>query len=58
MPDDRSSMYQEKLALSLAARDKLLYGNADPRSIVLRYTSSNSWMNRFTEVYIQSWKNN
>ena len=58
MPDDRSSMYQEKLALSLAARDKPLYGNADPRSIVLRYTSSNSWMNRFTEVYIQSWKNN
>ena len=56
LPEDKSSMYQEKLALSLAAKDKLAYGNADPQSIVRRYTSSNSWMRRFTEVYIQSWE--
>jgi len=55
MPDDRSSIYQEKLARSLAARDKLVYRDADPQNIVLRYTASNSWMSRFREVYIQDW---
>ena len=56
LPEDRSNFYQEKLALYLAARDKLAYVDADPRNIVLRYTSSNAWMSRFTEVYIQSWE--
>lgn len=56
IPEDRSSMYQEKLALSLAAKDKLAYKNADPQSILRRYTASNSWMGRFSEAYIQAWK--
>ena len=47
---------QEKIARLLAAKDKLSYGDADPQNIVRRYTLSNSWMNRFTEIYIQEWK--
>ncbi|MCX6285974.1 MAG: hypothetical protein NTY96_02535 [Bacteroidetes bacterium] len=57
MPDDQSFICQEKLARSLAARDKLVYGNADPQNIVRRYSASSAWMGRFTEVYIQEWKN-
>ena len=51
-----SNYYQEKLARILAAKDKMANERADPLNMVLRYTSSNAWMSRFTEVYIESWK--
>ncbi|MCX6282178.1 MAG: hypothetical protein NTU51_09460 [Bacteroidetes bacterium] len=56
MPEERSLAYQEKLARELCARDRIAYGDADPQNMVSRYTSSNSWMRRFTEVYVQFWK--
>lgn len=56
LPADRSDTYQEKLAQMLASKDKLAYGNADPQNIVRRYSATNAWMGRFTEVYIREWK--
>ncbi|MCX6284365.1 MAG: hypothetical protein NTW31_09040 [Bacteroidetes bacterium] len=56
MPYEQSVVYQEKLARLLAAKDKPVYLKADPQDIVRRYSASNSWMNRFTEVYLQEWK--
>lgn len=47
---------QVKLGRSMAARDRLLFADADPAAIVLRYTASASWMNRFVESYVREWK--
>ena len=56
LPEERSLGCQEKLARSLALKDKAAYGNADPQQIVRRYSAANSWMNRFNEVYLREWK--
>jgi len=56
LPSDRLDVCQEKLARILASKDKLVYINADPQNIVKRYSGSNSWMGKFTDVYIREWK--
>jgi len=54
--ESNSSYCQEKLARIFAARDKTENRNADPLKLLTKYTISNAWMSRFTEVYIRSWK--
>ena len=54
--ESKTLIYQEKLASVLALHDKLAYQKTDPREIVLRYTSSGTWMNRFREIYIETWE--
>ena len=56
MHDIQTYSYQEKTARSLSVRDKLANANADPQQIVRRYSAANSWMSRFTEVYIKAWE--
>lgn len=55
VPGKDAKTIQQKLAVKMAAADKVTAYNSDPRENVEKYTNGNSWYKHFKKAYMKSW---